>query len=68
MRSLPFRCCPDLVCLPAKLLLVLASTIILDSESHETHDHTLLPDGSVSLQNSTQCVQISLSSSCLVTI
>jgi hypothetical protein len=34
----------------AKLLLALASTVILGSESHETHDHTLLSDGSGSLQ------------------
>jgi hypothetical protein len=35
----------------AKILLGLASTVILRSESHGTHDHTLLPDGSVSLQS-----------------
>jgi hypothetical protein len=36
--------------LTAKLLLVLASTVILGSESHEIHDHILLSDGSGSLQ------------------
>jgi hypothetical protein len=34
-----------------KLLLVLASTVILGSDPHGTHDHILLPDGSESLQN-----------------
>jgi hypothetical protein len=29
-----------------KLLLVLASTVILGSESHETHDYTSLSDSS----------------------
>jgi hypothetical protein len=35
----------------SKLLLALASTVILGSDSHGTHDHILLPDGSGSLQN-----------------
>jgi hypothetical protein len=35
--------------LTAKLLLVLASTVIFGSESHETRDHILLSDGSGSL-------------------
>jgi hypothetical protein len=39
---------PD--CLTAKLLLVLASSVVLDSESHGTHDHILLSDDSRSLQ------------------
>jgi hypothetical protein len=38
------------VLLPAKLLLALSSTVILDSESHGTHGHILLSDGSGSLQ------------------
>jgi hypothetical protein len=38
-------------CLPANFLLVLASTVILGSESHGTHDHILLSDGSGSLLN-----------------
>jgi hypothetical protein len=37
------------ICLTAKLLLDLASIVILGSESHGTHDHILLSDGSVSL-------------------
>jgi hypothetical protein len=37
-------------CLTAKLLLALASTVILGSESHRTHDRILLSDGSGSLQ------------------
>jgi hypothetical protein len=37
--------------LTAKLLLALASTVILGSESHRTHDHILLSDGSGSLQS-----------------
>jgi hypothetical protein len=37
-------------CLTVKLLLALASTVILGSESHETHDHILLSDGSGGLQ------------------
>jgi hypothetical protein len=41
---------PTLV-LTAKLLLALASTVILGSESHGTHDYILLSDGSGSLQN-----------------
>jgi hypothetical protein len=36
--------------LTAKLLLVLASTVILGSESHRTHGHVLLSDGSGSRQ------------------
>jgi hypothetical protein len=36
--------------LTAKLLLGLASTVILDSESHGTHGHILLSEGSGSLQ------------------
>jgi hypothetical protein len=36
--------------LTVKLLLVLASTVILGSESHETHDHILLSQGFGSLQ------------------
>jgi hypothetical protein len=39
-------------CLTAKLLLVLASRVILGSESRETHDHILLSDYSGSLQTS----------------
>jgi hypothetical protein len=35
---------------PIKLLLALASTLIRGSESHGTHDHVLLSDGSGSLQ------------------
>jgi hypothetical protein len=31
-------------------VVTLASTVILGSESHGTHDHILLPDGSGSLQ------------------
>jgi hypothetical protein len=38
--------------LTAKLLRVLASSVILGSESHGTHDHILLPDGSGSLPDS----------------
>jgi uncharacterized membrane protein YkvI len=38
------------VYLTAKLLLALASTVILGSESHGTHDLILLSDGSGSLQ------------------
>jgi hypothetical protein len=34
----------------SKLLMGLASTVILSSESHKTHDHILLSDGSGSLQ------------------
>jgi hypothetical protein len=37
-------------CLTVKLLLVLASAVILGSESHGTHDHILISDGSGSLQ------------------
>jgi hypothetical protein len=36
--------------LTSKLLLTLDSTVILGSESHETHDHILLSDRSGSLQ------------------
>jgi hypothetical protein len=36
--------------LTAELLLALASTVILGSESHETHDRILLSDGRGSLQ------------------
>jgi hypothetical protein len=36
--------------LTGKLLLVLASTVILGSESHGTQDYILLSDGSGSLQ------------------
>jgi hypothetical protein len=39
-------------CLPVKLLLVLASTVILDTEYHEIHDHILLSDGSRRFQDS----------------
>jgi hypothetical protein len=39
-----------LVCLPAKLLLVLASAAILGCESHGTHDHIFFPDSSGRLQ------------------
>jgi hypothetical protein len=38
--------------LTAKLLRVLASTVILGSESHGTHDYILLPDGSGSPSDS----------------
>jgi hypothetical protein len=38
------------VCLSAKLLLDLASTMILASETHGTHDHISLSHGSGSLQ------------------
>jgi hypothetical protein len=41
---------PTIYWLTAKLLLGLASTVILGSESHRTHDQILLPDGSGSLQ------------------
>jgi hypothetical protein len=34
----------------AKLLLVLASTVIFDTESHGTHGHILVSDGAGSLQ------------------
>jgi hypothetical protein len=37
--------------LPVKLLLTLASTVILGSESHGTLDHILLSEGSGSLPN-----------------
>jgi hypothetical protein len=37
-------------CLTAKLLLTLGSTVILGSESHGTHGHILLSDGSGILQ------------------
>jgi hypothetical protein len=37
--------------LTAKLLLTLACTVILGSESHESHDHVLLSDDSRSLHN-----------------
>jgi hypothetical protein len=37
-----------------KSLLALASTVILGSESHGTHDHTFLSDGSGSLQTLSQ--------------
>jgi hypothetical protein len=40
---------PD--CLPDKLLLSLASTVIVGSESHGTHDHILLSDGSTPALN-----------------
>jgi hypothetical protein len=36
--------------LTAKLLMALASTVILGSETHRTHAHILLSDGSGSLQ------------------
>jgi hypothetical protein len=36
--------------LTAKLLMVLASRVILGSESHGNYDHILLSDGSASLQ------------------
>jgi hypothetical protein len=36
--------------LTAKLLLVLASTVIFGSDFHGSHDHTLLTDDSGSLQ------------------
>jgi hypothetical protein len=36
--------------LTVKLLMVLASTMILGSEFHGTHDHTLLSHGSRSIQ------------------
>jgi hypothetical protein len=39
--------------LTAKLLLAVASTVILGSESHRTHDHILLSGGSGSLQTPT---------------
>jgi hypothetical protein len=35
--------------LTAKLLLALASKVILDPESHRTHDHSLPSDGSGSI-------------------
>jgi hypothetical protein len=41
--------------LTAKLLLALASTIILGCGSHVTHDHILLPDCSASLQTNSCC-------------
>jgi hypothetical protein len=49
------RCCLATISrlthwLTAKLLLALASTVTLGSESHGTHDHVLLSDGSGSLQ------------------
>jgi hypothetical protein len=37
--------------LTAKLLLALASTVMLTSESHEIHDHNSLSDGSGNIQN-----------------
>jgi hypothetical protein len=47
------------ICLSAKLLLGLASTVILGSESHGTLSHILLSNGSGSLQ-STGSPQISV--------
>jgi hypothetical protein len=45
----------------SKLLLVFASTVILGSGSHGTHDHILLSDGSASIQTSlSKCGQPSL--------
>jgi hypothetical protein len=41
-----------------KLLLALASTVILGSESHGTPDHILLPDGYGSLQSTVSVVYI----------
>jgi hypothetical protein len=41
--------------LTAKLLLALASTAIIGFESHGTHDHILLSDGSGSLQTTSLC-------------
>jgi hypothetical protein len=40
--------------LTAKLLLALSNKVVLGSESHGTHDHILLSDGSGSLQT-TNC-------------
>jgi hypothetical protein len=42
----------------SKLLVALASTVILGSESHGTHDHILLSDGSGSLKTTTLAVHI----------
>jgi hypothetical protein len=44
--------------LTAKLLLALASTVILGSESHRTHGHILLSDGSGSLQTLSNLLQL----------
>jgi hypothetical protein len=41
--------------LTAKLLLALASTAIMGSESHGAHDHILLSDGSGSLRIFGEC-------------
>jgi hypothetical protein len=43
--------------LPDKVLLVLASTVILRAESHGTHEHVLLSDGSGSLQSALNTVR-----------
>jgi hypothetical protein len=48
LTTFPWSC----LCLSGKLLLALASTVILGSKFHGTHDQILLSDGSGSLQNS----------------
>jgi hypothetical protein len=44
--------------LSAKFLLVLASVVVLGSESHGTHDHILLSDGSARFETTptTRCI------------
>jgi hypothetical protein len=49
-HSLTDLLCQTHIDLTAKLMLALGSTLILGSESHGTHDHILLPDGSRSVQ------------------
>jgi hypothetical protein len=44
---------PNLDLLTAKLLLALASALIIGSESHGTHYNILLSDGYATLQNPT---------------
>jgi hypothetical protein len=45
LRRLPAQDISALQLLSAELLMVLASQAIPGFESHETHDHSLLPDG-----------------------
>jgi hypothetical protein len=52
--------------LPSKLLLVLASTVILGSEFHGIHGDILLSEGSVSLQTLQTLVSLELGPPSLV--
>jgi hypothetical protein len=51
--------------LTAKLLLTLASIVILGSESHETNYHILLSDGSGSLQSAIVSLTATANWSCV---